>query len=628
MAMAARAAGCHLSLESIASALHAALPQHEDIMLMVQAGIHVSFHNIMMQPYAVIAQHQAGDREILLRRPSATTHPTVIAKYMLIIATCLQFAHPQIHAKFIARLSEPPAELARRLVTLASRLVTNNDDLLDSVEALQCIMMESIFEANAGHLRRAWFVCRRAMLVAQLMGFHRNSRRKPPNAIDPTLLIYPNVLWTRIVSTDRQLCLMLGLPQGSLDVSMASEVNLRGETPEGRFERKQAVIASFILERNESSSVDDIGNLAALQAIDADLQKAADELPSKWWLVPNLAGLVHDSDELFWATIRLLDQVFYFNLRNMLHLPYMLRSHTPAAIKYDYSKVACTNASRELLTRFIMFRSFNPVAFTCRSLDFFAITASLTLAIAHLDAHRRRREHPNGGSNMVSLEILAHQRQSDRAMIEQTMENMETVASLNGDILTKRGASLLRDLLSFERAAAGSSSADNTPSMAASATPGLLAVPTNTPSETRLFLQVDIPYFGAVQVSRDGLIAIDDDIARDDTPPPLQSWLVSDSEPAPQPQPYTTASMDMTQTLPQQPVLAGVGPLRVLGSSHHVQDAQGFEPRMHSVIRDTLEDQYQYPSLTAGIEDWTFQGIDMTFFDNLMRHADEQPSNQ
>ena len=49
---------------------------------------------------------------------------------------------------------------------------------------------------------------------------------------------------------------------------------------------------------------------------------------------------------------------------------------------------------------------------------------------------------------------------------------------------------------------------------------------------------------------------------------------------------------------------------------------------MHSVIRDTLEDQYQYPSLTAGIEDWTFQGIDMTFFDNLMRHADEQPSNQ
>ena len=92
-----------------------------------------------------------------------------------------------------------------------------------------------MFEANSGHLRRAWFACRRAMLVAQLMGLHRSAIQHPLKVLDPSQPVYPTYFWFRIVCTDRQLCLMLGLPQGSLDASMVAEAALANDSPEGRF---------------------------------------------------------------------------------------------------------------------------------------------------------------------------------------------------------------------------------------------------------------------------------------------------------------------------------------------------------------------------------------------------------
>lgn len=594
--------------ESISDALHAALPPREDIHLMIKAGIDVSFHKLMTHPYPVLAQRPGGMEGNLAEIPSARTHPVLLAKYLLILATCLQFAHPELHAEEIRRLSEPPRQLMRRLADAAISLVTNKDEFLDSVEGLECIMLESIFEANSGHLRRAWFACRRAMLVAQLMGLHRSGIQQPLKVLDPSQPFYPSYFWFRIVCTDRQLCLMLGLPQGSLDVSMVAEAALANDTPEGRFERKQSVIASRILERNESSDPALMDDLAALQEIDDELQRAGNEMPSKWWLVPNLAGVVRDPDKTFWETIRLLDQMFYFNLLNLLHLPYMLRSQTPDTVKYDHSKLASANASRELLARFIMFRSFNRVAFSCRAVDFFALTAAMTLLMAHLDGHHKQWQQRQDGAGFAGINVLAHQRNSDRAMIEQVLENMECVAKVSNDVLSERSSSLLKSLLAFETdATQGKMYEDNFSAAAA-----MTELHPDLATDDGQFLRIGIPYFGTVRISREGLVSMEGP-PRASTPPPMPQWPVLASAVASSRPSFGDVASEIPPIPPrsQQATQAS--------SQAEQESQQPFAPQFPSAINDALQQQYLYPGLTAGVDDWAFQGVDMAFFDNLIR---------
>jgi hypothetical protein len=142
--------------------------------------------------------------------------------------------------------------------------------------------------------------------------------------------------------------------------------------------------------------------------------------------------------DLFWNTRRLFAQVLHYNLLNQLHLPYMLRSSS-AEREYEYSRITCVNASREVLSRFITLRSFNGIAYSCRTVDFLALMVTMTLLLAHLDNHLSEAEN-----------FLAHQYHSDRAMIEQVQENMKEVNRLNSDALSAQSADLLRRLLTIE----------------------------------------------------------------------------------------------------------------------------------------------------------------------------------
>lgn len=62
----------------------------------------------------------------------------------------------------------------QRLLSAAANLVNVNDEMHGSLESLECLMLESVYHTNAGNLRKAWLVNRRAMLLAQLIGLHRH----------------------------------------------------------------------------------------------------------------------------------------------------------------------------------------------------------------------------------------------------------------------------------------------------------------------------------------------------------------------------------------------------------------------------------------------------------------------
>lgn len=620
--------------ERLSRFLHESLPSREDTERICKASRHPSVlaHEVMTMPYTTLDQKGLKTPESLLEIPEPNLHPVLISRHMLLLATFLQHLHPDLH-KEIKSLSESPRAIMERLADLAVSLVTTNDELLGSIEGLECVMIESVYQANIGNLRRSWVGGRRAMSIAQLMGLNRSDNQAQYKVLDPKTKYHPQLMWFRIVFMDRYLCLMLGLSQGCLDRSMASDAMLANDTPMGRLERIHCVVASRILERNESNPSSH--DLSLTRTLDVELQRAARSLPSKWWLVPNLDIASTDSQALFWNTRRLFAQVLHYNLLNQLHLPYMLRSSS-AERKYEYSRITCVNASREVLSRFITLRSFNGIAYSCRTIDFLALMAAMTLLLAHLDSHLSEAEN-----------LLAHQYHSDRAMIEQVQENMEEVNRLNSDALSAQSADLLRRLLTIE-----AETPDGYPRCARRVSVQEAGTQTALPNQDDdVVVSVHIPYFGIIKIAREGMSK--------EVPKP-QATTATTNGPA-QSQVVDRSSTTSTETLyaePQMrpsrlagpsgipnveamtPIDAGYGHIEapsMMSDTYAKTQAQlgtlsipatgasdvatHFAPQLQNGLSDPLLQHGEYPGLAAGGEDWAFQGVDLAFFESLMRSA-------
>ena len=584
----------------------------------------------MTMPYTTLDQKGLKTPESLLEIPEPNLHPVLITKHMLLLASFLQHLRPDLH-KEVKSLSESPRAMTERLADLAISLVTTNDELLGSIEGLECVMIESVYQANIGSLRRSWLAGRRAMSIAQLMGINRMDHQAQYKVLDPKTEFHPQLMWFRIVFLDRYLCLMLGLSQGCLDRSMASDAMLANDTPMGRLERIHCVIASRILERNESkpSSHD----LALTRTLDMELQRAARSLPSKWWLAPSLDIASTDSQALFWSTRRLFAQMLHYNLLNQLHLPYMLRSSSTER-KYEYSLIACVNASREVLSRFITLRSFNGIAYSCRTVDFLALMAAMTLLLAHLDSHLSETEN-----------LLAHQYHSDRAMIEKVQENMKEVNRLNSDALSAQSADLLGRLLTIEVETADGYSRCASMVSVQDAGSGTALLD----QDDDAVVSVHIPYFGIIKIAREG---ISKEVPKPQattatTNRPAQSPIVDSSSTTraetlyaePQMRPSGLAGPsgipDVEAVTPVEAGYSHVEALSTMSDTHAKTQRQlgtfpipangandvasHYTSQLQNGLSDPFLEHGEYPGLAAGGEDWAFQGVDLAFFESLMR---------
>jgi hypothetical protein len=478
-------------MAEISKTLHAALPSPEESEIIYRAS---SRHSAMLNgstltmPYTCLDPKGPTSSGSLPAPASVDSHPVLIARHILSIVILLQDLHPNVHHE-LAGLHEPPRVMAERLAELAINLVTSQDRILASVEGLECVVLESVYHGNCGSLRLSWMACRRAMLLAQLLGLHTPATPKQYPVLDHATQCDPQYMWFRIVHYDRYMCLILGLPQGSTDVSMASEALLATDTAMGGLERVQCVIASRILQRNVSdpTSVD----VSVTQSLNKDLQRAAQTLPSKWWLVPDLGNPMQTKQEVCSDVQRLYVQIFHFNLLNQLHVPYMLLSSTDR--RFAYSKFACVNSSREILSRFAVLRRSNQVAYNCRTVDYLAVMAAVTLLLAHLDSYR----HPS------QVDIMTHLFLGDRAMIEQAQENLQEVSRLNEDSLSRQSAELLRRLLAIEAEAADGYDA---PAHDVVVQQIVHSAPLVEKGEEDAS-QMHIPYFGLIKFALEGIAA-------------------------------------------------------------------------------------------------------------------------
>lgn len=373
-----------------------------------------------------------------------------------------------------------------RAFGVATRLVTSNDELIDSLEGIECIMIESMYLNNAGNLRRAWLANRRAMVMAQMMGLQGRTKSSSMFLEDETReRIDPDYMWFRIVCTDRYLSLMLGLPQGSPENDFASPHVLENCIPVELMERLQSVAAGLILQRNGTERTD----LAATHKIDKLLREAAESMPPSWWVGSGLTAMAGSDGESFEALIRFMMQFTHYHLLVQLHLPYMLQPLSNDT-SYEYSKLTAANASRAIITQYVSFHdSFSAPAY-CRGVDFIAFIASTTLCLAHIEARHQVE------NSLSFFQSLQHQRLPDRGLLERLHAIMVRMATENSDVVAGKISGILRPLLEIE----DNSFRGSCYQIHASETFGQESQCLGQTSEASHELRIQIPHFGTIVI--------------------------------------------------------------------------------------------------------------------------------
>lgn len=436
--------------------------------------------------YSCFLGHDEPSPYDMLQYPPMGLHPVVMARRLLILGTYLQG---------VTGLAARYREMISVMGETATRLVTSNDELVSSLEGVECIMIASLYRYNSGDLQGAWLGVRRAMTIAQMIGLYRQPKPSALEVLDPEARtrISPGSLWFRIVHSDRYFSLMLGLPQGSLENSFATPSALESCDPMERLERLAAVAAGRILQIRDTN----LHDLKTTHNIDELLLEASESMPIQWWLTPDLDS---DDNMIVRKTTRIMGQLMHYTLQTYLHLPYIFKFMDDP--KYDYNRITAASASRELLLRFVCCSSNDVTSFHCRGLTFIAFVASTTLCLALIHAHQLLLRDNDGTNSSSMLNFLKRHRRSNREMIKQVIQGVKSRVSTEINPTAWNISAFLEHLLTIE----------------AESESGISYITSFSPGEGHQLeyggevddsgnvLCIHLPHFGSIKVERDKIL--------------------------------------------------------------------------------------------------------------------------
>ncbi|UPX15575.1 uncharacterized protein EKO05_0006019 [Ascochyta rabiei] len=356
------------SSDTVHRSLAALLPsQHDaDIIFessngwMILNGIYSASREIYVdrdeQSYALNMAAVAQERSI------------IVARTLLHLAICINSLPPEFEASRLTNMWSLDATM-QNYVTTVNTLVTNADENMLTLHGLECLMLLAVFHMNSANLRQAWLVVRRAMNLAHLMGFHRIVT-KPD--LSPPIAAVSNAktLWRHFVDLDRYLGLHLRLPFGADDVPVSEDADLH-LIHRARINALTREVAD--LEREVTPQ-----SYAKALSLDERLESNMREMPREFWDVPNVPSTAR-SPESFAVLERLMVQMWHFELKIFIHLPYLLRAAHES--RYEFSKVTALQASRNVLMRWFALRNASITQACCRLGEIGVFIAAVTLTL-------------------------------------------------------------------------------------------------------------------------------------------------------------------------------------------------------------------------------------------------------
>lgn len=157
-------------LESLRQKLAALLLDQEDVDLLLASSHGWWLIQQHMAPHLLSATE--NDLDASFNVAAVSKLPTIkISRVLLCIAICIQQLSPEIDRRNF-RSKAPLQETMSGIIDFVVENVTSNDNLTGSVQGVECLALQAIYEVNAGNLRRSWVTFRKAITIAQLLGMH------------------------------------------------------------------------------------------------------------------------------------------------------------------------------------------------------------------------------------------------------------------------------------------------------------------------------------------------------------------------------------------------------------------------------------------------------------------------
>jgi hypothetical protein len=222
-------------------------------------------------------------------------------------------------------------------------------------------------------------------------------------------------------------------------------------------------ISGRILGRNQD---DPSKFLSSTYEIDQELDAVTKRMPQSWWQIPNDA-FNDRTDEASSQFERMMCQVWHYELRILLHLPFMLCAS--ADRRYEYSRISCLDSCRNLIQRWIFIRERKSPSLFSNLVEFQAFTSTITLLLSYLEPK-------------LSISRPAHvaqERSKDLQLAEKVVQILEKVRDSGA------GVQLVNQSISAIRRLQG--------------------VIQNEPGSSKN-LRLEIPHFGTINIARSGIV--------------------------------------------------------------------------------------------------------------------------
>lgn len=149
-----------------------------------------------MMPYLLTMPDQEYRKQFDVSTVSGS-HPVAITRLLLCVALCVQQLPPDVDLHKL-QTAIPLRDLEYKITTFITTSVTSDDELIGSLEGIECLILQGIYQVNAGNLRRSWLAFRKAIDVAQLIGLHRIALKTSQDSPD-AMEARRHYMWFRIM---------------------------------------------------------------------------------------------------------------------------------------------------------------------------------------------------------------------------------------------------------------------------------------------------------------------------------------------------------------------------------------------------------------------------------------------
>ncbi|KAJ5396218.1 uncharacterized protein N7487_010521 [Penicillium crustosum] len=558
-------------IEGLQQRLAAMLPCQEDVDFL--SGMSHGWWLIQRHMMPHLLKQPEHDTESLFDVLSASrSHPIVISRLLLCVAICIQQLPPKVDLRRL-HTTVPLREMMENNITFITTMVTSDDEMTGSMEGVESLALQGIYQTNAGNLRRSWLTFRRAISVAQLMGLHRVST-KTSQGVPDLEKAKRHYIWYQIMQAERYLSLVLGVP--SATTSAPTQVHNQAPflSTEAVYHQKLCHISGLILTRNQGDSTH---AFSATQEIDEKLDSLAKQMPHDWWEIPS-APMTSRTEETAAQFERIMCQIWHFELATLLHLPFMLRAATDR--RYEYSRISCLSATRGLIRRWMSIREVPGKTLFSNLIEFQAFAAATTILLGLL-----------GSTHTTTDQVTLQERYEDLQLVETVVQTLERLREHGTAVhLADQSITVIRTLQ------------------------GVIQNEDDSFSSLRL----EIPHFGTIRVTRSGAVQS------------LEGDRIIGANPHPR------ATLNGANPSLRTHGFDSVHPETSTGSAWSLRSASGDEghrsPNMagdvigdnamgvgHTVLQFT---SCHFPALTSpsmnDLADWCFQESDTLCFDSLL----------